>query len=102
MREEARPILRKDDALKKLIQRERSRTMPVVPDNVEDIALDGEWAQTSDEHPQLFLIYHNKNNADADQDGHIRIRLFASPESLRLLSRSTTWIMDGNFAMAPT
>ena len=40
------------------------------------------------------------NNAD-EQDGNGRIIAFDSNAALQLLAASDTWMMDGNFKMAP-
>ena len=65
------------------------------PNRLQDIIIQGEWATTGGLAGRSFLLYDN--GVDADE----RMLIFATIENLRRLSESTTWNMDGNFAMAP-
>ena len=85
----------KEDAVKKMIRRARAGRYPPVPDDLEDLEINGEWAETAGDNPEQFLIYDSDRNADN------RILVFASPSALRLLVAAETWFIDGNFAMAP-
>ena len=93
--DEARLHLHNDDVLKRMIRRERAKHQPAVPETLDDLVIDGEWAETFGEDPQRFLFYDNGTDVQS------RILLFGSPSTLRKLASSTLWFMDGNFAMAP-
>lgn len=58
------------------------------------------WTINSDGH--RFLLY---DNGIVDENGKCnadeRIVIFATDEVLLNLAKSSTWMMDGNFALAP-
>ncbi|XP_076042354.1 uncharacterized protein LOC143026220 [Oratosquilla oratoria] len=85
----------KEATVKRFVQRQRTRQTPMEPASIEDLIIDGEWAETASDSPQRFLIHDNGQNADS------RIIVFASPTALRTLAHADTWMMDGNFSMAP-
>lgn len=93
--EDARLLFGKEDSVKRMIRRARSSQHPPVPDSIEDLVIDGVWANTAGPNPEQFLIYDNGQDADA------RIIVFGSPCALRLLAAADTWFVDGNFSMAP-
>ena len=93
--DDARLFLSTDDAMKKMIRRMRAKNNPPIPDNLEDLVISDEWAETLGDDPERFLLYDNGSDAQS------RIILFASPSALHKLASSTVWFMDGNFAMAP-
>ena len=78
-----------------MIRRAIAGRYPPVPDDLEDLEINGEWAETAGDNPEQFLIYDSDRNADN------RILVFASPSALRLLAAAETWFIDGNFAMTP-
>ena len=59
------------------------------------LSMDHPWTHTTGQNPEPFLFFDN-------QSRDIRIMVFATDDNLRLLAQSTTWYMDGNFAMAPS
>ena len=71
--------------------------MPKVPATLQELKIEKGWTQTSGLNPQPFMFY---DNAD-EQDGNGRIIAFGSNATLQLLAASDTWMMDGNFKMAP-
>lgn len=83
------------DACKQAIRRTRRKHMPKVPDSLEDLVIEGEWASTGGEHSERFLLYDNGPNTDS------RICLFATDENLKQLAEANTWFMDGSFSVAP-
>ena len=96
MPDDARVLMGKEASVKKqFVQRQRTKLIPMEPASIEDLVIDGEWAETANDTPQRFLIHDNGQNADS------RIIVFASPTALRNLAHADTWMMDGNFAMAP-
>ena len=74
---------------------ERSKHVPPTPDELRNLTIQGEWANTKGDNPEQFVIYDNGPDTDA------RIVIFASPPCLRKLCTANIWFMDGNFAMAP-
>ena len=93
--DDAKLRLCKQDTVKKMIQRTRGVRHPSVPDSLDDLTIDGEWAQTIQDEPETFVIYENSPDTNA------RIIVFASARAIRLLASANTWFVDGTFAMAP-
>ena len=91
----ARLLLGTDNAMRKLIRRTRSKLNPPVPSTLDDLVISDEWTETLADNPERFLFYDNRTDAQS------RIILFGSESALRKLASSTTWFIDGNFAMAP-
>ena len=74
---DARPLLGKQEAVKKMIRRVRAGQHPIVPDSLQDLVADGEWAETAGPNRERFLIYDNGQDVDA------RILVFGSPTGVR-------------------
>jgi hypothetical protein len=93
--DDAKVLFAKEDTAKKMVRRVRAGRRPPVPDTLDDLAIDGEWARTAGENPEQFLFYDNGQQAVS------RIIAFASIPAMRLLAVADTWFVDGNFSMAP-
>ena len=78
-----------------MVRREKAKKRPAVPDDISQLVIENEWAQTAGANPDRFLIYDNGRNADA------RVVIFASRVALTKMASSSTWFMDGCFAMSP-
>ena len=82
-----------NDAVRQQVRRVRKTSEPrQVP--VDELVLDGEFAETLEDQPQQFLIYDNS------QPGR-RLIIFASQKCLKYVSEGTQWFLDGNFSLAP-
>ena len=92
---EARTELGHEDSVKRSLRNQRLGRFPAVPDSLQNIIIDGEWAQTSGPDPQQFLI--NDNSPDADTP----VIVFGTSEALQQLCTAYTWYMDGNYVVAP-
>ena len=64
---------------------------------MQELKIEKEWTKTSGLNPQPFMFYDNAH----EQDGNGRIIAFGSNAALQLLAASDTWMIDGNFKMAP-
>ena len=93
--DDARLLLQTDDALKCMIRRARARNNPAIPNSIESLVIDGEWAETLCEHPERYLFFDNGT------DAQYRILLFASNSALCKQASASVWFMDGNFLMSP-
>ena len=93
---ETRSVLPSEDIIKRTLRNQRIKLLPQEPATLRDLRLEGEWTTTSGPDPQPFLIYDNGPDANA------RIIAFGTDRALRLLSTANTWMMDGNFSMAPS
>ena len=76
---------------KRTIRNHRNPEFLIVPDRLDDLVIDGEWAETLAN--SRFLLYDNGPESQS------RI-VFATDSQLRLL-HANTWMMDGNFKLAP-
>ncbi|CAG2252786.1 unnamed protein product [Mytilus edulis] len=71
---------------------ERHKLIPALPTTVEDITVDGEWAQTTTGQP--FLL--------ADDNTNGRMLVFSTQENLYHLAAADTIYCDGTFYVCPT
>lgn len=92
---EAKAVLPSEDTIKRTLRNQRSKLYPPVPESLKDLKLTGVWTTTAAPEPKPFLFFDNGPDTDN------RIIAFGSDESLRLLASADTWLMDGNYAMAP-
>lgn len=85
-----RPDIPSFESVRTLIQRERARHIPQIPQTVDDVDVQGEWAETwlSDR----FLL-HN--------DPQWGILIFATDECIRKLMRCGTIFVDATFRSCP-
>ena len=79
MPDDAKVLMAKEASVKRFVQRQRTKLIPMEPASIEDLVIDGEWAENANDTPQRFLIHDNGQNADS------RIIEFASPTALRNL-----------------
>ena len=77
---------------KRTIRNHRNPEFLIVPDRLDDLVIDGEWAETLAN--SRFLLYDNGPESQS------RMVVFATDLLLRLL-QANTWMMDGNFKLAP-
>lgn len=85
-------------ALKKTIQRERTKELPPNPQNLEDLdAIPAKYRVTLGDDD--FLLYDSKE--DRTWHDNDRIIMYGTEANLRLLSRSSTWYIDGTFKVVP-
>ncbi|KAG7166465.1 putative Inosine-5'-monophosphate dehydrogenase 1b-like 13, partial [Homarus americanus] len=93
--DEVRARAGKPDTICRDIRRVRRGCRPKEPSSLAELHLDEEWTETGGNNPRPFLIH------DSGADTNDRVIIFATEASLRLLSRSSQWHMDGTFAMSP-
>ena len=74
-----------------LLHRRRRSLLPDIPESVEDVVIQGEWAQTWAGLP--FLSY---------QDANWGITVFATNANIRILGRCQTVFLDGTFQSCPS
>ena len=77
---------------KRTIRNHRNPEFPIVPDRLDDLVIDGEWSETLAN--SRFLLYDNGPESQS------RMVVFVTDSQLRLL-QANTWMMDGNFKLAP-
>lgn len=88
-------FLPRTDSIKRTLRNHRRANFPSDPMSLEDLIIDGPWAETAGENPENFLLYDNGPMSDS------RVVVFAADQCLEKLASAETWFMDGNFAMAP-
>lgn len=81
--------------IKRTLRNQRTAKHPPVPKTLNEFAVTGEWTTTGDV-SQLPFLFHDSGAGNGS-----RIVAFATEQCLKVLSSSTVWFMDGNFAMAP-
>ena len=91
----ARVDLGREESIKRTLRNQRLGRIPPQPESLQDLVIDGEWALTTGPDPQQFLVYDNGPDTDS------RIIVFGASDALQHLSRTDTWFMDGNHAVAP-
>ena len=77
------------------IRRYKQGMVPPEPAMRRYLVFVGPWTTTGGDDPKPFLSH------DSGQNVRDRIIVFATDESLRVLCRTNTWFMDGNFSLAP-
>lgn len=88
----ARNNLPSEDICKRTIRNQKSADFPPEPKRLNELEIPDFWKNAQGER---FLLFDNGQNANS------RIITFATDEGLRLLCDAPTWMMDGNFQMAP-
>ncbi|KAF0765820.1 FLYWCH-type domain-containing protein [Aphis craccivora] len=81
----------KKDTVKCILRRQRSKNCPI-----NSTIIEGNWCTTGEPNFKRFLLYDNGSNSNE------RITIFATDDSLKLLSEAEEWFMNGNFALSPT
>lgn len=77
--------------MKTTLYRSRRTLVPVLPTQLGNIVLEGEWTQTLDQKP--FLLAN-----DGEEN---KILVFSTDQNLEILSASDQIFMDGTFAVSP-
>ena len=77
-------------SLQSFIKRRRAETLPPIPETIEDVTIDGEWALTATHHRFLRRL-----------DNDWGIAVFISKVSSRVLQQCQTIYIDGTFRTAP-
>lgn len=95
MSAEARAEIRSSSAIKRTLRNCRTSAHPRVPACLDDLVIDGVWRTCGNDN-RPFLV------SDNGPGSRIRLIVFATDQCLEVLAASSTWYMDGNFAMAPT
>ena len=75
-------------SLKSSLYRSRQKKFPPLPQNREDIILEGEWSQTTT--GENFLVHHGED-----------IIMFSTEANMRRLSTAKMLFMDGTFEVCP-
>ena len=83
------------DTVKRVFCRVCAAHRPKDPHTLSELIIDGQWDQTTGEHPTNFVLYDN--GPDADEC----VIVFATQAHLQKLDSCDTWCMDGTFAVAP-
>ena len=91
---DTRAVLPNLDTIKRTLRNHRRLNFPPDPTSLDDLVVDGSWAETAGDNPDHFLLYDNGPHAQN------RMLIF-SRQCLEKLSSAETWLMDGNFSMAP-
>jgi len=71
--DDAKLRLGKQGTVKEMIRRTRGGRHPSAPDSLDDLTIDGEWAQTIQDEHETFVIYDN------DPDTNACIIVFSPP-----------------------
>lgn len=90
---EAKALLPSEDIIKRTLYNQRAKLFPQIPKRIEDLQLTGEWTITAAPKPRPFLFF--------DDGPDTASRIIGSGESLPLIASANTWLMNGNYAMAP-
>ena len=92
---EVRVKLVNAESIKRSLRRHRRGALPKEPASLGEFIVENEWETTGGSTPKPFLI---SDNGPTNRE---RVVVFGTEKGLRLLAKSSTWYMDGNFAMAP-
>ncbi|KAL4132754.1 hypothetical protein QTP88_009855 [Uroleucon formosanum] len=71
--------LPKEKSIKKTIQNQRTQSFPIVPENLTDLKIEGEWSIYENE---TFLLFDNHSEENE------RVIIFGSRSNLKLLANS--------------
>ena len=83
------------DSIRRTLRNHHRANYPSDPMTLEDLVIDGPWSETAGENPNNFLLY------DSGPMANSRVVVFAADQCLEKLASAETWLMDGNFSMAP-
>ena len=78
------------NAVRAILNRERALQLPPIPNNIADVVINGDWAQTW-RHERYLLHCNNE----------LGVVVFATDEDLHSLSQCQTIYIDGTFRSAP-
>lgn len=90
---EAMVLLTDEKSIKRSLRRIRNKKYPSLCP-LSELKINSNWATTGGAEPKQFLLFDNENNDN-------RLIVFASPEGMLELSKSTKWSMDGTFFTCP-
>ena len=93
LHEETMANLPNVDICKRTIHNQRDAEFPPVPHQLNELRIEREWAETLTNTRSLLF--------DSGQHVPSRIILFATDNQLRKPTESDTWMIEGNFSMAP-
>ena len=89
-------VLPSAETNRRRLRRVRSQHRPKDPASLDELIVEGSWAQTTGPNPQPFLPYDN------DSQTAKRLLIFSTTENLQLLAQSESLFMDGTFGVAPS
>ena len=92
---EANMSLPHDEALKRMVRREKAKGRPPAPKTLADLQEIPEEYSLIDGQSWIIL------GVDAEEDEHERIVAFGRRRTLRAMSLSNLWFLDGTFKTAP-
>ena len=95
LEEGTKHLIKSEDSAKRLIRSQRQDKFPKQPHRLLDLKIEGDWSKTSCNPKENFLLYDNKSEDES------RIIIFSTRSNMESLSNADTWMMDGNFSMAP-
>ncbi|KAL0849657.1 hypothetical protein ABMA28_013911 [Loxostege sticticalis] len=84
------PQMPKKEAMRKMIQRERNKNLPSIPQDLISVVIPEEFTKLDSDEP--FLIGSFVDNS---------VIIFSTKENLKLLSKANFWMMDGTFNCCP-
>lgn len=85
-------------ALKKVVQRERAKKFPREPRNLEQLEeIPVDYRVTVGD--EDFLLYDS--HEDETWTENDRLLMYGTEKNLNVLSRSSTWYIDGTFSVVP-
>ena len=83
------------ETIKRVLHHVSTNHRPKDPNTLRELIIEGQWSQTTVQHPTTSLKYDN--GPDADE----RVVIFATEVHLQQLASCEVWCMDGTFAVAP-
>lgn len=85
------PFMPSDNAMRSIIHRTRNKGMTNIPSCLTDVIVPDKYTKYNGAD---FLIGHYTHNGES-------VIIFGTQENLKLLSRSSVWLMDGTFRCCP-
>ena len=95
LNEGARAYLSSSETIKRDLRRTRAAHRPQEPASLQDLIIEGAWAQTHGDVPEQFVLH------DSGVDSFERIIMFGKRSHLVKLMDSEKWCCDGTFSVAP-
>ncbi|KAL4090579.1 hypothetical protein QTP88_025384 [Uroleucon formosanum] len=91
----AEGVAKLNDHVKRTLRNQCSKLNPIESTSLDNLTIDNEWCTTG--HPEYENLLIFDNGVDSEQ----RILIFGTVEGMNNLSKSSTWYLNGNFALAP-
>lgn len=85
-----RPQVPQFQSVRSQLHRSRSSMIPEIPDSIDDVDINGQWAETWNN--EQFLVH---------QDNDWGLAIFATEDNLRVLRRCRHFFMDATFRTCP-